>query len=49
MAFQYTPLDDPETDIRLILLQPGAYDDDLRILFKQRPLEVNATINQYRT
>jgi hypothetical protein len=39
---QYThePLNHPDAEIRLLLLQPGSYDDDICISFQIRRLKV---------
>jgi hypothetical protein len=39
-TYQYKPLGDPDNEIRLAVIQPGAFDDDIRIAFKLRKLEV---------
>jgi hypothetical protein len=33
MAYTYTPLSDPAQEIRVASLQPGAYDDEVRVSF----------------
>ncbi|CAO2651715.1 Nn.00g042850.m01.CDS01 [Neocucurbitaria sp. VM-36] len=39
MAYGYTPLKSSESDIRVARLQPGAFDDDLRISFQNGSLK----------
>lgn len=41
MTYRYEPLDDPDNEIRLAAVQPGAYDDPIRIQFKHRRLQVS--------
>jgi hypothetical protein len=38
--YTYKPLNDPDAEIRLLLLQPGSYDDDICISFQIRRLKV---------
>jgi hypothetical protein len=41
MAYQYEPLDDPDNEIRLAVVQPGAFDDPIKIKFEIRNLNVS--------
>jgi hypothetical protein len=40
MAYTYDPLAAPEDEIRVALLQPGFQDDEIRVTFRRRLLEV---------
>jgi hypothetical protein len=40
MAYTYDPLAAPEDEIRVALLQPGIQDDEIRVTFRRRLLEV---------
>jgi hypothetical protein len=39
MEYQYEPLSDPRAEIRVADLQPGAYDDEIRISFQTKQLK----------
>jgi hypothetical protein len=39
-TYQYKTLEDPDNEIRLAMIQPGAFDDDIRISFILRKIEV---------
>jgi hypothetical protein len=41
MSYQYKPLAHPDAEIRVALLQHGAYDDEIHISFQIRSLEVS--------
>lgn len=41
MAYRYESLADPDDDIRVALLLPGAFNDDICISFRKRQLEVS--------
>jgi hypothetical protein len=37
MLYQYKALPNPEAEIRVAVLQPGAYHDEIRVAFFSRP------------
>ncbi|KAH7084020.1 heterokaryon incompatibility protein-domain-containing protein [Paraphoma chrysanthemicola] len=39
MAYQYQPLPDPSEFVRVAVIQPGSYDDPIRLTFKTRCLK----------
>lgn len=41
MAYQYHALSDPDAKIRLALIEPGFYNDEIRVSFQTRRLEVS--------
>jgi hypothetical protein len=40
-AYTYRPLADPDNEIRLAIIQPGALDDPIHIDFQLRRLKVS--------
>jgi hypothetical protein len=40
MTYEYQPLADADAEIRLAVLQPGAFNDRINIMFKVQPLHV---------
>ena len=40
--FEYAPLKDPNRDIRLVILLPGVYDDDVRLQITHAALQPRA-------
>lgn len=44
MAYHYEPLDDPDNQIRLAVVQPGNFDDPIRVEFKLSHLHVRQDI-----
>lgn len=40
--YQYAPLKDPTSEIRVIIIQAGEFDDEIRISFCTRPLKVSS-------
>jgi hypothetical protein len=41
MAYKYQPLADPDNEIHLVIIQPGAVDDAIRVDFRLRHLKVS--------
>lgn len=41
MEYEYEALEDPDTEIRLVAVQPGGYADPLIIEFHTRSLKVS--------
>jgi hypothetical protein len=39
MSYVYRELEDPETDIRVAVLHPGSFEDEIRISFRTRRLK----------
>lgn len=40
MTYEYRPLADAGAEIRLVVLGPGAFNDQINITFKVQPLHV---------
>jgi hypothetical protein len=39
--YQYEPLGNPNNEIRLAVVQPGAFDEAIRITFRNREFKVS--------
>jgi hypothetical protein len=39
MAHQYEPLAYPDSEVRLAILEPGAYDDEICFSFRKKSIE----------
>jgi hypothetical protein len=46
MGYRYRPLSDPGNEIRVVIIQPGLFNANLRIQFIARRLIVSAHITE---